>query len=288
MIDSLTKLREIKFASIIGEIITWDIQTKDVPVSKIREALDNAQIGGSALKDLRMRSVFTRAMNKLKAGRLVDEVSRDGDIIKFQLTRKEKRSDCIDHHYDCLISLNVETGEITSPEDPALALQARDMLDEVAGVRSGSDLSRLVQKLFESRADLFSINRRKGVAYFVPVTHHDFADRVQQFFREVGGVLDRFPVPDDGKGNAPVAAAIDAGLADMGKELEQSIREWDETTRESTKKRAEKRIEELRFKHQCYAEYLGTKRTDAENQLQDLTKLMLEIGSVNKELQEVK
>ena len=288
MIDSLTKLRDMRYSNVIGEIITWDIHSSEVPVSKIREALDNAGIGAKALKDLRMRSVFTRAMNKLKNGRLIDEVSRDGDVIKFQLTRKEKRNDCIDHYYDCLVILNVDTGAVSCPENKELEQQARDMLDAVAGVRSGSDLSRLVQKLFESRADLFSINPRKGVAYFVPVTHREFADRVQKFFRECGGILERFPVPDDGEGNSSVATAIDFGLAEMGKELEQSIREWDETTRESTKKRAEKRIEELRFKHQCYAEYLGSKQTDAKTQLDDLTKLMLEIGSANKELQEIK
>ena len=174
------------------------------------------------------------------------------------------------------------------PENRELEQKAREMLEKVAGVRSGSDLSRLVQKLFESRADLFSINPRKGVAYFVPVAHREFADQVQQFFRECGGTLERFPVPDDGEGNSSVATAIDYGLAEMGKELEDSIREWDDTTRESTKKKAEKRIEELRFKHQCYAEYLGAKQTDARNQLNSLTKLMLETAEANKELQEIK
>ena len=56
----------------------------------------------------------------------------------------------------------------------------------------------------------------------------------------------------------------------------------------SDKKKAEKRIEELRFKHQCYAEYLGAKQTDARNQLNSLTKLMLETAEANKELQEIK
>jgi len=277
MITSVSKLREMNYENVIGEIITWDIRVGQVPVGKIREALEDAKLGANTLQDLRLRSVFNRAMNKLKEGRLIDEVERDGDIIKFQLTRKEKREGCIDHNYDCIINLNTESGEITCPEDEELAKRATELLDDVAEHRSSGDLSRLVQRLFESRADLFSINPRKGVAYFVPVIHRDFSDNVKQFFTAVGGVLERFPVPDDGEGNASVAGAIDYGLADMGRELEQAIREWDDTTRESTKKKAAKKIEELRFKHQCYSEYLGAKQTDAEEQLASLTSLMFEV-----------
>lgn len=286
MITSVSKLREMNYEKVIGEIITWDIRVGQVPVRKIREALENAKLGASTLQDLRMRSIFNRAMNKLKAGRLIDEVERDGDIIKFQLTRKEKAEGCIDHYYDCIITLNAETGEISCAEDEELAKQASNLLDEVAEHRSSGDLSRLVQRLFESRADLFSINPRKGVAYFVPAVHKDFADSVKQFFTDVGGVLERFPVPDDGEGNASVAGAIDYGLADMGRELEQAIREWDETTRESTKKKAAKKIEELRFKHECYSEYLGAKQTDAEKQLAALTELMFEINTGEEQLEE--
>jgi len=276
MITTVGKLRDMNYEKVIGEIITWDIRVGQVPVGKIREALEDANLGASTLQDLRLRSVFNRAMNKLKAGRLIDEVEREGDIIKFQLTRKEKREGCIDHNYDCIINLNAETGEITCPEDEELAKKAADLLDDVAEHRSSGDLSRLVQRLFESRADLFSINPRKGVAYFVPHVHKDFSDNVKQFFTAVGGVLERFPVPDDGEGNASVAGAIDYGLADMGRELEQAIREWDDTTRESTKKKAAKKIEDLRFKHECYSEYLGAKQTDAEQQLAALTSLMFE------------
>ena len=283
MIDSITRLRDLRYSNIIGEIITWDIQIKDIPVSKIRQSLDKSGIGAKALKDLQIRSIFTRAMKKLKDGRLLDEIDRDGDVIKFQLTRKERRSECIDHYYDCILTLNVETGEIKSEDNPELAKEAESLFAVVGAVRNGSDLSRLVQKLFESRADLFSINPRKGVAYFVPVAHREFADKVTNFFRECGGVMERFPVPDDGKGNASVSQAIDYGLAEMGAELEQSIREWDESTRPSTKKKAEEKIAELRFKHQCYAEYLGSKQNAATEQLKSLTQLMLEIGSETKE-----
>lgn len=257
--------------SLLGHIVTWDISGHIVRVDDLRDAMTNADINPDALPDLSMKNAFKRATKGMKKDRLIDELKTNGDVVSFQLTKKVVLEDMIDHDYECLIKLDIATGVVTCPERPELAKEAADLLDEAADVRTSPDVSRLVQRLFESQADLFPICPRKGVAYFVPIEHKEFMRKVEKFLGEVGGVLSPFPVPvGTEEGNRSVKDAVNNGLGAMAEELEEAINEWDNTTRADTKKRAQEKVELLLHKHQCYSHFLGEKQSEGIAKLDEL------------------
>lgn len=255
----------------LGEIVTWDIHGKIIRVEELRDAMTKADINPDALHDLSLKNAFKRATKGLKKDRLIDELKTDGDIIKFQLTAKTVLEDMIEHDYECLINLDTTTGKVTCPEKPELAKEAADLLDVAADTRTSQDVSRLVQRLFECNADLFPINRRKGVAYFVPAEHVEFTAKIENFMEGCGGIVERYPVPrGSAKANAGVKRAVESGLEAMAEELESAIEEWDTSTRKCTKDRAQEKIELLLHKHQCYAHYLGQKQGESLAKLEEL------------------
>jgi hypothetical protein len=63
---------------------------------------------------------------------------------------------------------------------------AQEELDRCIAARTGSDITKVVQRLFERQADLFPI-RPQGGCYFTPACHVAFIDKIQDLLNRVGG-----------------------------------------------------------------------------------------------------
>ena len=70
-----------------------------------------------------------------------------------------------------MLILNKASGQVTCGL-PGLAALAQAELDRCLEARTGADVTRVVQKLFERRADLFPIREQGGAYFGVP----DFLD----------------------------------------------------------------------------------------------------------------
>ena len=75
-----------------------------------------------------------------------------------------------------MLTLDKRTGRVTC-DLPGLATLAQEHLDRAIEARTRSDVTRVIQKLFERHADLFAI-RPQGGCYFVPARHGNFVDKV--------------------------------------------------------------------------------------------------------------
>src|SRR4029079_11587525 len=129
-------------------------------------------------------------------------------------TAESRAGDRYEYAMETLLKLEKQTGTV-SCELPALAGLAQEELDRCIALRTGSDVTRIVQKLFEKQADLFPI-RPQGGAYFVPVAHAGFVDRIQSFLGRVNGRLLRFPVPAGlPEGERSVRQAVAEGLSGL-------------------------------------------------------------------------
>ncbi|HXD87325.1 MAG TPA: hypothetical protein VN641_12590, partial [Urbifossiella sp.] len=91
-----------------------------------------------------------------------------------------------------MLTLDKRTGRVTC-DLPGLATLAQEHLDRAIEARTGSDFTRVIQKLFERHADLFAI-RPQGGCYFVPARHGNFVDKVQRFLGKINGQVLRFPI----------------------------------------------------------------------------------------------
>jgi hypothetical protein len=167
---------------------------------------------------------------------------------------------------EALLTLDKATGAVSCPL-PELATQAQARLDECVEARSGADVTRVIQRLFEREADLFAI-RDKGGCYFVPARHSAFLGRVAVFVAGVGGSLRRFPVPaGTPHGDRSVKEAAACGLAALVEEHRKAVASFGEDTRGATLERAAARIREARFKVEAYGACLAEEKGRLEESL---------------------
>jgi hypothetical protein len=252
---------------LLGQIVTWDTKGNDIPVAKIRTALIAAGLPDVA-GDLNNRSAFSRATKHLKENRSIDKVkeTKDGKVI-FQLTRKDVINDAVQFLYETQVTLDTATGDILC-DDSFIESEARRMFAHAMQVRSASDITRVVQKLFKDNADLFPVNPSKGVAYFVPDKFKDFTAQIATFLNDVGGCVWQFPVPKGTvEGNKSVKEAVASGLRAVLDELNECVESWDDTTRTQTMTRGIKRWQEIKHKAECYAEYLSSEQAELLKQI---------------------
>jgi hypothetical protein len=277
-------------ADLHGEVVTWDHPKSEVAYTAVLDSLRAADLPLDSAPELQPRSAFTRACKSLKENRQIDKVSDDKDTRerKFQLTKLDRSNGHIGFDLECFVYLNLDTGVIRC-DNPAIEKQARELFQQAMGVRTSSDVTKIVQSYFKSNGDLFPLNR-KGVAYFVPQRFAEFTAKIEHFFTTLGGTFGRFPVPKGtAVGNQSVKDAVDNGLATMASELQAAVDSWDHTTRESTMEKAVERWQSISFKVDAYAEYLEASQGNLRDTLTAAkAALAAKIESVGKMKEEAK
>lgn len=248
---------------LLGEVIAWACPGVSVTHSALVAALEAAGLDPGVARELAPRHAFSRACRRLSEQRIIRPVSEDASTVRFQFTSETRADDRYEYRLETTLTLDKQTGAV-SCELPGLATLAQEELDRCIAVRTGSDITRVVQRLFERRADLFPI-RPAGGTYFVPQRHAGFTDRIQDLLTRVGGRLLRFPVPaGTEEGDRSVTQAVADGLAAAVAEHRVAVSQFGTDTRGDTLDRAAERIRVTRFKLTAYAEYLAGERERLE------------------------
>jgi hypothetical protein len=251
---------------LLGEVIAWACPGLSVPHLALVEALRDAGLDESVARELAPRHAFARACKKLSDQRIIRPVAEDATSVTFQFTAESRTDDRFVYSLETMLRLDKQTGKV-SCDLPGLASLAQEELDRCVAARTGSDVTRVVQRLFERTADLFPV-RPQGGAYFVPAAHAAFVDRVQTFLGTVGGRLVRFPVPAGTReGDRSVKEAVVTGLAALVAEHRQAVAAFGVDTRPGTVERAAERIRRTKFKLDAYSQYLAEERAKLEREL---------------------
>lgn len=252
--------------ALLGEVITWTCSGVAVTHPALVAALKDAGLDDAVARELAPRHAFTRACKKLSDRRIIRQVGEDEAAVRFQFTHEHRAADRIEYELETMLVLDKTTGRVTC-DLPGLATLAQEHLDHAIDARTGADVTRVVQKLFERTADLFPI-RPAGGAYFVPAKHAPFVDRVQALLGKLNGQVLRFPVPaGTSEGDRSVKEAVAAGLAALITEHRQAVAEFDADTRKGTVERAAEKIRRTKFKVEAYAQYLADEREKLERDL---------------------
>ena len=212
-----------------------------------------------------MRRIVPCACKKLSDARIIRQLAEDETHITFQFTAEQRDGDRFTYELETLLKLNKNTGKVTC-DLAGLATLAQEELDRCLHSRTGSDVTRMIQRLFEKKADIFPI-REKGGCYFTPQEHVGFVDRVQNFVGRINGQLSRFPVPaGTPHGDKSVKESV-AGLASLIAEHHDAIKGFGDDTRHKTLERAAERIKLTKHKIEAYACYLAEEKAKLEKEL---------------------
>src|SRR5207237_1455857 len=136
---------------------------------------------------------FPRASKKPSDARIIRQVAEDDKAIRFQFTAEHRDGDHFSYDLETMLTLDKTTGKVTC-DLPGLATLAQEELDRCLEARTGGDITRVVQRLFERKADLFPI-REQGCAYFVPGAHTPFLEQIERCLSRINGRIQRFPFP---------------------------------------------------------------------------------------------
>ena len=251
---------------LLGEVISWTCSGVAVTHAALLAALKDAGLDEGVARELAPRHAFTRACKKLSDQRIIRQVGEDEATVRFQFTHESRAGDKFEYELETMLTLDKRTGTVTC-DLPGLATLAQERLDHALDARTGSDVTRVIQKLFDRHADLFAI-RPQGGCYFVPQRHGEFVDKVQLFLGRINGQLLRFPIQaGTTEGNRSVKEAVASGLAALIAEHRQAIESFGEDTRDDTLTRAAERIRKTQFKISAYAEYLAEEKTRLDREL---------------------
>lgn len=251
---------------LLGEVITWTCGGIKVKHLDLVNALKDAGLDEGVARELAPRHAFTRACKKLALARIIRQVSEDARTLTFQFTAEKKEGDRYEYELETLLTLDKDSGKVRCAL-AGLATLAQEELDRCIEARTGGDVTRVVQKLFECRADLFPI-RPAGGAYFVPHEHAGFVEKVQGFLGKLNGQLLRFPVPTGTvEGDRSVKEAVASGLSSLIAEHRLAVEGFGADTRDGTLERAAERIRLTKFKIEQYTAYLAEEKTRLEREL---------------------
>ncbi|MFO0806206.1 MAG: DUF6744 family protein [Gemmataceae bacterium] len=251
---------------LLGEVISWTCAGVTVTHAALVAALKDAGLDENVARELAPRHAFTRACRKLSDQRIIRQVGEDESTLRFQFTAEHREGDKFEYQLETMLVLDKRTGKV-SCDLPGLATMAQEQLDRAIDARTGSDVTRVIQKLFERHADLFAI-RPQGGCYFCPQRHAAFVDKVQTFLGRINGQLLRFPIQaGTTEGDRSVKEAVAAGLAALIAEHRQAIETFGEDTRDDTLTRAAEKIRKTQFKIAAYAEYLAEEKARLDREL---------------------
>ena len=251
---------------LLGEVITWSCSGTAVRHPDLVSALTAAGLDAGVARELAPRHAFTRACRRLSDRRVIRAVAEDAISVTFQFTAESRAGDAYEYTLETRLTLDKKSGEV-SCDLPGLATLAQDELDRCVAARTGADVTRVVQKLFDRHADLFPV-RERGGCYFVPAEHTAFVDQVQGFLGRLNGRVARFPIPaGTPEGDRSVQDAVAAGLSAVIADYRQAVAGFDADTRAGTVERAAEKIRTTKFKVEAYAAYLADERGKLERDL---------------------
>lgn len=262
-------IEENKDATLLGELVSWGGSGGVTHVAVV-QALKDCGLDEKVAKEIMPKHAFTRAAKKMADEKIIEPVSEDKDYVRFQFTGKfldgvgDDRE--IKYRKENVVVLDKVTGKVEC-RDKDLEQLAQRELDKSMAVRTTSDITQMVQKLFDGNGDLFPVRDQGGV-YFVPEQFRDFTDRVNEFVRKTGGKMVRFPVPKNVKGSdESVGDIVEDGLKRVVGEYRDAIKEFGTKTQHRSFEQTAEKIKQTRFKVEAYSAYLAGRKKDLDEAL---------------------
>lgn len=268
-------IQNVQGVPLFGELVCWSCHGVKVSYHKIVQALREADLDPDVARRLLPRNAFRRACKELGQSRVIREIkelSNNTELV-FQFTSEKKEDKKFAYELECLVSINRETGAVACSNEE-VKQHAQALLNQAIETRTGSDVTRIIQRLFEQNADLFPVRDRGGI-YFCPIAFSSFVDKVHKFMGLMNGTLDRWPIPAGlSSSKVSVKDSITQGVTSMIEEHLRAIEAFDDSTRADTYERHEANILNTAFKIEAYKALLEEKAEELEEALREARALL--------------
>jgi hypothetical protein len=240
----------------IGKIVSWSAPKEPISVTTLRVALINAGFDPDYAKDMAPRNAFSRSIKELNKERIIRKVDEDENEVKFQFTREALVNTEFEYTKECELFLNKSSGTVRGSSNE-LAHHAQSLVFHNMSIRISSDITRLIQKIFENAGGDLAPIRPQGGVYFVPAAQDGLVVSVKQLLRDVGGELIVYSLEDDDDTKQSVESQLTAYLMARIEDFNQSIDALTAESRDSVIGRRVADCEKIRGKLESLKYLLG-------------------------------
>jgi hypothetical protein len=259
-----------------GNIASWESPKDEVLFSDLRTALDINGFDEELAKELAPRNAFSRACKQMCEDRVIDKVEETDKQIKFQLTKKALVGTELEYTKECDLFLDKESGRVDGSNEQ-LAKHAEALVIHHQNVRCSADITRLIQKIFQTAGGDLVPLRKQGGVYFVPHTHTDLIHRIGSLMAAIGGTLNLFAVDaGDEKTKESVANQMTDHLLALIGDFKNSCRGISADTATSTLERRVETAQQIRGKLESYQSLLSGYASKISTEIEDAEREFIE------------
>lgn len=235
----------------LGWIVTWKVPPH-ITMAELSACLKDEGFDAKIIGELANEHAMRRALGEMSKNRVIRKLRSTGSKVYFQLTAEDITDQQATYTREAEVWLDRQTCEIGGDND-AIVDTAKGLLAKQMNQRVTSDLTRMVQRLFDqAKADLVPI-REEGFAYFVPAQHSQLVMRIGGLLRAIGGRLSTFAVKIGSRDtDATVAESMSEYMMGLIREFRESCSELNTETRMDVRQRRIKAIGDMKAKLGCY------------------------------------
>lgn len=280
---------------ILGYIAWWNVRNVDLTRDELVTRLQNCGLSEAFARVHNYRSAFIRALKDMEAQRIIRKVEENTAKLVYQFTAEnlldEAGDDGIRLQYDPETVVVIDKDKYRKTQVFAECVTSRaDIKDRVVDLfndkkerYNSSDMTRIVQRIFNSRADFVALREQGGV-YFIPAEFVGVLQSVSNLVNSVGNSNFQYmPLPNVENSRAAVSAAINdemhVDLTKLDEEIDEMIN-GKEVSDNWCEHRVRK-IQNLKERVERYSELLDTK---AKNGFIDKFDIMRENLTANRVL----
>lgn len=274
---------------VIGHMVWWSLRKVVLHQQTFAEHLRTCGFSDSFARTHNYRTAFIRALREMERGRVIRKIDETESLIRYQFTAESKTDTGADSELaytkETIIVINKfiyhENQDFSAAivmGDPDIKTRVVDLFNQAITEYNSGDLSRYIQRIFETQADLVSL-RDQGSLYFVPIGFHDVLLRVKQLCELIGGIqFEVVPMLDVESARTIVSSAIDDETSDsfikLAAEIEVALRSDKEITTAWASNRIDK-VRALKSRVEMYLSVLGEKANPMLNNLDSLEEAIL-------------
>lgn len=219
----------------VGAVCWWNCNNVRLTQQQFGSLLRQVGLSDRYARDHNWRSTFIRCLHQMEEKRIIRQVEADAERLVYQFTAEEKvngdEAPFLEYRQETVVVIDkniyAESGNFElaivkgKPEIKARIVAAFEV--EKSKYNS-SDMSRYLQKIFRSEADILSL-RPQGSVYFVPIGFQRVVESVSRLSALIPGVtFEHVPILDVEASRMMVRNAAEREFESLLEELDKEIR----------------------------------------------------------------
>lgn len=219
---------------IIGYVAWWSVHSVSIVREQLIELLKQCGIDEKFARSHNYRAAFIRSLRELEDNRIIRPVEENSGAMVYQFTAETKVDDNeeVKLQYDPETLVTIDKGVYRQTQDIAQAITGREdirqkligLFEEKKDQYHSSDITRLVKRIFDERADIVSLRETGGV-YYIPTEFENVLQSVASLVNGIGNSsFEFFPLPDVESCRSAVASAVDNEMRVDLEKMEEEVK----------------------------------------------------------------